>query len=55
MTTIIPEQDRLGPLASTPPATSTPSYGDPVALRAVVLAAVKNALEIGRASCRERV
>ncbi len=50
MTTIIPEQDRLGPLASTPPATSTPSYGDPVALRAVVLAAVKNALEPARAA-----
>jgi CHAD domain-containing protein len=50
MTTIIPEQDKLGPLATPPPASTSPSYGDPVALRAIVLAAVKDALEPARSA-----
>ncbi|HUQ03185.1 MAG TPA: CHAD domain-containing protein [Kofleriaceae bacterium] len=53
MTSIIPEQDRLGPLATPAPAAASPAYGDPVALRAVVLAAVKDALEPAR-SARSR-
>lgn len=48
MTTIIPEQDKLGPLASPPPTVTSPTYGDPAALRSVVLAAVKDALEPAR-------
>lgn len=48
MTTIIPERDKLGPLASPPPAVTTPAYGDPTSLRAIVLAAVKDALEPAR-------
>lgn len=48
MTTIIAEHDKLGPLASPPPVVTTPSYGDPVALRAIVLAAVKDALDPAR-------
>jgi hypothetical protein len=50
MTTIIPEQDKLGPLASPPPAATSPSYGDPAALRAIVLAAVNDALEPARSA-----
>jgi CHAD domain-containing protein len=50
MTTIIPEQDKLGPLASPPPAATSPSYGDPVALRAIILTAVKDALEPARSA-----
>lgn len=48
MTTIIPEPDKLGPLASAPPAVTPPAYGDSVALRSIVLAAVKDALEPAR-------
>ena len=50
MTTIIPEQDKLGPLATPPAAVTSPAYGDPVALRAIVLAAVQDALEPARSA-----
>ncbi len=50
MTTIIPEHDKLGPLATPPAPASSPSYGDGATLRTVVLTAVNEALEPARAA-----
>ncbi len=46
----IAEHDTIGPLAAPAPATTTRSYADGAALRAVVLAAVHDALEPARAA-----